>query len=304
MQIIGHQRILDILSRAKASGRLAHGLCFVGPEHVGKRTVALKLAEEFLRVENVERHADCFLVSRERDEKTEALKQEISIEQIRTLREQLSQTSFFSGPKIAIIEEAELMSGSAANALLKTLEEPPGKTTIILIATSLKDLPATIVSRVQVLRFGTVSETEMIAGGIEEKFARMAFGRPGIALSFRDSEVYDQAMKEMADFKELINAPVWRRAKIIESWFGKKKAHSEGQLELILRARLWKIMLRDGMLKYEGASELVGTGIMGDNSVCRTQDALKFLLKLERALELIAANGNARYALEACFLTE
>ena len=245
MKIIGHAQVLAVLERARTAGRLAHGLCFVGPESVGKRTVATSLAAEILKTETPERHPDFFALARDRDEKTGVAKQEISVEQVRRLREQLSQTSFFSGPKVAVIDEAETLSTAASNALLKTLEEPPGATTIVLIATSFEHLPATVASRVQVFRFGTVSVEEMVRSGIEERFARLSAGRPGVASSLQDPDAYEKIQQDLAEFGELISAPVWRRAKIIETWFGKKKAHAEGAQELVERMRLWKTALRE-----------------------------------------------------------
>jgi DNA polymerase-3 subunit delta' len=299
MSLIGHANIIERLNVAHGAARLAHGLCFVGPEAVGKRTAAFWLAGELLGAKNPERHADFYFVTHERDEKTDVPKHEISVEQVRRLREQLSQTSFFSGPKVAVIDEAETLSISAANALLKTLEEPPGKTTIILVTSAMEALPATIASRVQTFRFQPVTVAEMMTGGIDERLARASAGRPGIAILLRDPEELERHEGDLAEFRELVSAPVWKRAKIIESWFGKKKAHAEGIAELRGRVRLWKTVLRESLLAEAGAGELVGTPLVRDNIA----NAHALLLRIGRLETLVAANANVRYALEACFLT-
>ncbi|NBS41648.1 AAA family ATPase, partial [bacterium] len=142
--IIGHERIVERLKRQAEQGRLAHAYLFIGQEGVGKTAVAMGL---------IGSGSDFQQVSRREDEKTGKLKVTISVDQIRELRDRLSLTSFSGETKAAFIEEADRLSDGAANALLKTLEEPRGDTVIILRAETLESVSQTIASRCQVLRF-------------------------------------------------------------------------------------------------------------------------------------------------------
>jgi len=90
-------------------------------------------------------------------------KQTISIDQIRDLVSELSLTSYSGDGKVAIIEPANAMTNNAANSLLKTLEEPPGETLIILIADRAGRLPATIFSRCQRIEISPPSEVDALA---------------------------------------------------------------------------------------------------------------------------------------------
>ena len=100
-----------------------------------------------VNIRDLKRHPDFYEIKKEEDKKN------ISIEQIRKLREKLGLRAFLGEYKVALIDEAESMTEEANNALLKTLEEPSEKTVIILITTNARSLPQTIVSRCQIIRF-------------------------------------------------------------------------------------------------------------------------------------------------------
>lgn len=142
-ELIGQERVIDVLQRLIASGRLGHAVLFVGTPGVNKRALADWLVGQI-------GSTDVMVIERELNDKDE-LKKNISIEQVRKLVERLHLTAFGDGYKVGIIEDAELLSTEAANALLKTIEEPSGKTLVILLATSTAMIPATVLSRCQVL---------------------------------------------------------------------------------------------------------------------------------------------------------
>src|SRR5919106_3940702 len=132
--IIGHHRQIQTLRLALAKRRLHHAYLFIGPEGVGKRTLALALAKAIHCSEvGSDSCGECVNCARIRDGNhpdvrlIEPLmgKEEISIQQIREIERQLNLRSFSGGKKIAILNPATLMNLSAQNALLKTLEEPP-----------------------------------------------------------------------------------------------------------------------------------------------------------------------------------
>lgn len=169
-EIVGHRKQLDILRAALTAGRLHHAYLFLGPEGVGKRTVARALAKAIHCADlagdfcglcvNCARisdgnHPDVRLIEPLADKK------EISIQQIREIERELNYRSFTGRRKIVIVDPATLMNLSAQNALLKTLEEPPGDSLIILIAASGGGLLPTVRSRCLPLSFAPLPRQEV-----------------------------------------------------------------------------------------------------------------------------------------------
>ncbi len=209
-EIIGHSRQLESLRLALANGRLHHAYLFAGPDGVGKRTVALALAraihcsqmsDDFcgqcpnclcIRDGN---HPDVWLVE------TLGGKKEISIQQIRETEKKLNYRSFSGGRKIAIFDPATLMNLSGQNALLKTLEEPPQDSLLILIAANAGGLLPTLRSRCLRLSFGPLP-TDMLARHLvsstgmkadEATFlAGMAMGSLGTAMKIDGEELRER----------------------------------------------------------------------------------------------------------------
>ncbi len=168
--ILGHQRQVEVLKKALESDRLHHAYLFVGPDGVGKRTVALALAlaihctqgdaDSCGRCENCHRigdgnHPDVRIVG------PEATKREITIQQMRDLQRMLEFRSFSRKKKVAIIDPAHQMNFHAQNSLLKTLEDPPGDALIILVANSTGSLLSTVLSRCLRLYFTFLSVDEV-----------------------------------------------------------------------------------------------------------------------------------------------
>lgn len=144
--IIDSQQILNYLRKTVDRDKIGHAYLFLGPNKFYKKEIALKFAG--------------YLGCQAPDITTLSVleeKKEIIIDQIRELRRYLGLSSHGGRYKIAIIEEAESMNQEAANALLKTLEEPKGKAVIILIADTLSSLPKTIISRCEEIKFKPAS---------------------------------------------------------------------------------------------------------------------------------------------------
>ncbi|MBI2359386.1 MAG: DNA polymerase III subunit delta' [Deltaproteobacteria bacterium] len=180
---------------------MPHAYLFVGPEGVGKKTVALALAQAIQCQEIANdfcgRCADCIRVTHRNHPDFHELepgpgKKEISIQQVRDLERELSLRPFCGRRKIAVVDPACLMNTAAQNALLKTLEEPPQGSLIILISTSTGGLLPTLVSRCVRLFFtpvpvDVVVELLVARKGAQREQARLlanlAMGSPGRALS-------------------------------------------------------------------------------------------------------------------------
>ncbi|HNP36465.1 MAG TPA: AAA family ATPase, partial [Woeseiaceae bacterium] len=132
-------------------------MLLAGPPGVGKRAAAAWMVEQKLSVGAgtpvpvfpiaATEHPDLRWLRQLED------KQSISIDQVRELVAELSLTSYLGRGKVAVVDPASAMNRNAANGLLKTLEEPPGDTLMILIADRLGNLPATILSRCQRINF-------------------------------------------------------------------------------------------------------------------------------------------------------
>ena len=208
-EIIGHGKQLETLRSALAHERLHHAYLFVGPEGVGKRTVAFALARAIHCSDRPSdfcgQCANCarILAGNHPDVRVAGPlpdKKEISIQQIRAIEKELNFRSFSGGKKIAIIDPATLMSLAAQNALLKTLEEPPQNSVLILIAPNAGGLLPTLRSRCLRLSFGPV-QRDSLAGFLtargmnsEEAYflAGLSGGSPGAALTIDRQEAREK----------------------------------------------------------------------------------------------------------------
>ncbi len=161
-QILGHDRQKDILRRALGSGRLAHAYLFSGPDGVGKRLMALALVRGVFCQEGAG-CGDC-LACRKVDHGNhpdlhllEAEGASIKIDQVRDLQRQMALRPLEAPRKVALVDGADRLSPSAANALLKTLEEPTGEALFILLTSRPEGVLPTIRSRCQRLPFGRLA---------------------------------------------------------------------------------------------------------------------------------------------------
>lgn len=207
--VLGHDRQVRAFQEAHRKGRLGHGYLFVGPDGVGKRLFAKELGKALLcespagplvacdqcpgcvQVE-ASTHPDFFQVARPED------KQEFPIEVVRQLCADLALKPARGHGKAAILDDADDLNDEAANAFLKTLEEPPPGSVLILLGTSPELQLQTIVSRCQVIRFQPLP-AELVAQVLKQhdveqdidRLARLAGGSPGQALALADAALWD-----------------------------------------------------------------------------------------------------------------
>jgi len=155
--ILGHQKQWQFLKKSLKHGRVSHAYLFYGQQQLGKKKLALKFAKllnceadfddrpcnDCKACEEIERrqHPDLSII--------EPDKGEIKIDQVRDLTDRLSKKPYQGPYKIAIIDEAHLLNHEAESALLKTVEEPKGKTVLILITSQKDSLVSTLISRME-----------------------------------------------------------------------------------------------------------------------------------------------------------
>jgi DNA polymerase-3 subunit delta' len=195
------------LSERLAAGALAHALLLAGPQGLGKRAFAAALQATLLcrdrrpDGEACGRCRDCLLLAagthpdaarvtlEPRDDGK--LRTEILVEQARALSEYLAMTPMRGGHQVAIIDPADRLNANAANALLKTMEEPAPGRFLLLVADQPSRLPATVRSRCMRFEFRIPARAQAsawlagqgVAGEIAGEALDAASGNPGLALS-------------------------------------------------------------------------------------------------------------------------
>lgn len=243
---------------------LPHALLFIGPEHVGKTTLAVALIKSLFETDrSLELIPDVVTIERESDPKTEKKKSNLSVDQVREFTQRLSMSPMLGSWKVGFIEEAEKLSLAAANALLKTLEEPKGKTLMMLRATSVKGLPATIVSRCQVIRLYPVSSSEieqsLVKRGLGKtdarRIAKSSFGRPGLSItSVNSATVQSETAFRCKTFLDLLQSPLAKQFGAVTNLVSKDEQNKSEELVDLLDS--WEPILRDILLTQNGCSAL------------------------------------------------
>ena len=166
--VIGHKALIKNLREAVSTKRLRGTHLFAGPSGVGKKMIALGLAQVYLCPERQNAQAcgqcpSCLKIQKQQSESVFLLKPEgaqIKIDEVRALIDFLSLKSWHNG-QVVIIDGAETLNSQAANALLKSLEEPPESTLIFLITSTASALLPTVRSRCQLWRFSPLSFAEL-----------------------------------------------------------------------------------------------------------------------------------------------
>ncbi|PYN43360.1 MAG: hypothetical protein DMD95_14155 [Candidatus Rokuibacteriota bacterium] len=151
-RILDQPLAVDLLRRALASDRVAHAYAFVGPAGAGRMSTALAFAAELLGSLS-RQHPDLHVIVPTPPETNSRGARAIRIGAIRELERQASLRPVMARRKVFVLDEAERMTGEAPQAFLKTLEEPPAATVIILILPRARAVPATVLSRCQIVRF-------------------------------------------------------------------------------------------------------------------------------------------------------
>ncbi len=257
--IIGHTWAVRMLQRSLATGSVSHAYLFTGPEGVSKGTLALTLAQALLcqgdappcgacrscRLVTSGNHPDLHIVE-------VGVGDSLKVEQVRDLERALSLTPSEGGRRVAILRHFERATPSAANALLKTLEEPPDYAVLVVLADDAEHLLPTIVSRCQQVALRpipvTTLEQLLIARrGLPPERARLlahlSGGRPGWALrAAADDSLLRRRTEQLDALMHLLRASVVERFGYAEKLAGGDRAALRETLDW------WQSWWRDVML--------------------------------------------------------
>jgi len=316
-EIIGHQRPVRLLQKAIANDHLPHAYLFVGPGGIGKRLTALTLAKVLNCGEGkddcCEKCLSCRKIGDSNHPDVSVIcpdGQFIRIERIRQLQRSLSYRPFEGKKRVCIIDGADRMKPEGANALLKTLEEPPLDTLLILLATERDLLLPTIASRCQKVAFTSLPIDQMVEELIRrlsiekreaETVSALSQGSLGRALEMVDQEVWEKRPKIIRDLIELPSQNVQRAFATAESL-----ADLGENLPLVFPIMIswyrdliiWneqrgvdRLINRDF---YEEVNE--GAGRMSRRSLVRRIEAIN------AASKALSQNANRRLAMESLML--
>lgn len=308
----GQDRALSLMRSYLASGNVPAGLLFHGEEGTGKERSAHAFLSAILcsdpGVEGACRECpDCLLLASGSHPNLQVIRPEdqfIQIAGIRALKEELSLKAFSDRPRAVLVCPADRMTLHAANALLKTLEEPPPSTHILLVAHRISFLPPTIVSRCQKIPFRampekTVEEILFRLPAVGKKHGRevlraaaaCAGGSPGRALL-----ILDEMEEGRRSWIELLSRPNPSAiAGEAEGW--KKSGDREGQAAIPLS------ILRDlALLSSGGKGDIINedvrdalSAVMGRKTGEGWTRAFRKLLSITR----LPPQAQKRLALEA-----
>lgn len=318
--VVGHEWALDLLAQAIRSGRVSHAYLFTGPPQVGKTTAAQAVAQALVcenraagdgapcgacstcRRVTENRYPDVQLIT--------AAKNAIQIDQVRALLTDAALSPLEGSYKVFIITEIERATLPAANALLKTLEEPAPRV-VLLLTSHRRDLVLpTILSRCQVvnlrpLPLTQISEALRTRWGVDEAEAellsRLSAGRLGWAVTARaNPELRHMRSRRLDDLLVLTGEGYLGRLAYSETL-----SRSSDEVEMTLS--LWAGWWRDVLLVQHHLEERVinldrKTQLAQQAGLFRSDQVEGALRDLMQTLQRIRANVNPRLALDVLML--
>lgn len=265
--IIGHDAVFERFRRAVQRGRLASTFLFVGPAGIGKRLTAFRIAQSLLcetypetalqacgecpacQMFQAGTHPDFTLIQKPADRATIPLELFLGDREDRMqsgLCHAISLKPFRGGRKIAVIDDADYLNTEGANCLLKTLEEPPPRSLLILISSSEQRQLPTIRSRCQTVRFRPFATEELaqliVSQGIADSpaeanaLAELANGSLQRARDLADSELREfrvRLLQELPPASWMTLTLAKDLAKFVET-AGKESAAKRGRFRLLI----------------------------------------------------------------------
>jgi DNA polymerase-3 subunit delta' len=319
--MLGHEWAVDLLRGHLANQRTRHAYLITGPQGVGRRTLAMRMTQGLnclqpvgpgepcrtchtcQRIERMQ-HPDLSVVQAEQVGGT------LKIDQVRELQRGLSLAPYEAPYKVALLLRFEEANLNAANALLKTLEEPASQVVLFVTAQDAETLLPTLVSRCEIIRLHPLP-IEKTSAGLQtlwelppeqaDLFAHISNGRPGFALQLHQNpERLEQRQSWLDSHQQLLNAKRVERFQFAEELAKDKPA----MLDLL---QTWLLLWRDVLLRASGAATpLTNPDCQAD--VDRLAEsfglttAREMIATLERAQTLLDHNANTRLTAEVLML--
>jgi DNA polymerase-3 subunit delta' len=318
--IIGQSEAIGTLTSAIETDKLSHALLFTGLAGIGKTKLACELAKALncigddppcqncvhCRQIEAASHPDVSIMERADG------KESVAIAQVRALREAAALRPYQGKRKVYIIAGAEALTLQAADALLKTLEEPQPQVTIVLTSVDVDALPATVLSRCRILPLHPVDDAELAAAleerGVDEaearRLARLAHGNVGWALQAgKQPKIAAQRREMLERLGGVLDMDLDARLRLIETITSDRKDRSSvrRQVELLL------LLARDLLLLNQGLPSR--TALDEQHAALRRQaqryslaEISGYLQAIRKAMIRIDANVDPRLALEAALV--
>lgn len=320
MKLLGHHEILTALTRAKSNNGIHHAYLFAGPKGVGKRRVAQWYAALVNCEVSGEPCGSCRLCRRILDLEgshpdiviLEPEGRQITINQVRDLIRTVPYPPIEAPFRTVIIDRADAIGEAAANALLKTLEEPPSKTRFVLVTDRPDALLITIRSRCQRISFGRLTREQVLEGlsdaGISETqasvAANIADGSLGAALALAEDELVSQR-------ESLLGRVMQCPPGDISEAFAIAQDFSERTQQLPTLFELLKRFYRDLLLLKTESADTIGLtypGLReGMSLLAKSYNTAGILYRLELVEEtryaMLQRNVNAKLSLERLVTT-
>jgi len=308
---LGNERVIAFLERSLRHQKIAQTYIFIGPDNLGKATIALAFARN-LQGGQDGLNSDLHILEPLKG------KNSITIEQVREFIKILNLSSFLNSYKIGIIKEADALTAEAKSALLKTLEEPKDKVVVILLAAQEENLPATILSRSQILYFYPVPAVLIhdylvnnygVKRSLAKDLANLSLGRPLKALHFwENQDEYQSYLERAKTWLSFFTQNLNERLALLDQFFAGGDFSRRGLKEAAAILDLAEGLGRDLFLLSLGESDrLEHSALSAELKVTLAalesggESApliLNYLRLIGRAKEYLAANVSPRLLLE------
>jgi len=326
--LIGNEPAVARLRRQIAQDRVRHAYLFTGPQAVGKRTLSLRFAQG-LNCQRPVRQGDfcapddpaacrvCRGVPKQTDPDLHVLTPEVSIrvDEIRRLQSQLALAPYGGRWRIALLPDFHEATVSSANAMLKTLEEPPARVVLLLTSPAQELLLSTVVSRCEVVPLRSVATDTIVKSLLErgisperaDLLAAVADGRPGRAISLaQDSSAAQERTAALQEFSDLMRMSIHQRFANVERLIGKGElVEQRRRIENILLEwlSLWRDLVHQGYgAELAARNPDFAPAVLRGADQFAAEERQSTLRSLAASLQAVEANANLRLTLEALLL--
>lgn len=301
--IIGHEEVRNEFDELIKKGKISHAHIICGEDGIGKSFVAKELAAKILGKTEIKEYADLI------EWKINKGKKSISVDQVRSIIEEVNKKPYEGDKKVIIIHDADCVTIQGQNALLKTIEEPPHGVFIILLCETMGKLLDTIKSRCQLHKMKKLSREEMMDfirrkyGSLDDKEIKstLAFstGVPGKAEDFMENKILKLIRNEVMDI--LINIKKVDYNNIVK--YAEKLTEYKDLWQEVLEC--FTVYVRDSIIyKETGKDELIiNNDKLEDIKELAMQFSMNRLNKIFDMLNFARSNIESNVSIELTYST-